>query len=113
MKNLLDFHFMTGLLSKDGETKMILFSLSLDCPRGSAELEEMTRSILAGECVTWDSTFFLGFVIPASPIKGQVVIGCGPNCSDTTKQSFFVVNVVDRILIQASQAPGGFWRYII
>lgn len=35
------------------------------------------------------------------------MIGCGPNCSDTTKQSFFVVNVVDRILIQASQAPGG------
>ena len=95
------------MLSKDGETKMIPFSLVSDYPQGRAELEEITRSVLAGECVTWDSTFVLGFVIPASPIEGQVVIGCGPNCSDTTKQSFFVVNVVDRILIQASQAPGG------
>ena len=95
------------MLSKDGEIKAIPFTLAPDYPQGRAELEEMMRSILAGECVTWDSTFFLGFVTPESPLEGQVVIGRGPNCSDTTKQSFLVLNLVDRILIQALQAPGG------
>jgi len=106
MKNLLDVYFVTGLLSKDEEVKEIPFTLTPDYARGSAELEVVMHSILAGECVMWDSTSFLGFITPVPPIEGLVVIGCGFNCSDTTRQVFLVVNLVDRILIQASQAPG-------
>ena len=106
MKNLLDVYFVTGLLSKDEEVKEIPFTLTPDYARGSAELEVVMHSILAGECVMWDSTSFLGFITPVPPIEGLVVIGCGFNCSDTTRQVFLVVILVDRILIQASQAPG-------
>ena len=106
-------YFVMGLLSKDEEVKAIPFTLAPDYPRGSAELEEVMHSILVGECVMWDSTSFLGFITPVPPIEGQVVIGCGLNCSDTTRQVFLVVNLVDRILIQASQVPRVMSLYLL
>ena len=102
-----------GDVKKDEEVKAIPFTLAPDYPRGSAELEEVMHSILVGECVMWDSTSFLGFITPVPPIEGQVVIGCGLNCSDTTRQVFLVVNLVDRILIQASQVPRVMSLYLL
>ena len=94
------------VLSKDGEGKIIPFTIASDYTQGRAELEAIMRSVLAKECTTWDSTFMLRFVFP-TPTTGQLVVGSGPNCSDATKRSILVLNLVDRIILEASQAPGG------
>ncbi|WP_255301832.1 RHS repeat domain-containing protein [Butyricimonas sp. Marseille-P3923] len=93
-------------LSKDGESKMIPFTIDSEYSQGRAELEEIMHSVLEGECTTWDSTFALVFVFP-TPTTGQMVVARGPNCGDTTKRSSLVLNLVNRIFLEASQPPGG------
>ena len=93
-------------LSKDGESKMIPFTIDSEYSQGRAELEEIMHSVLEGECTTWDSTFALVFVFP-TPTTGQIVVARGPNCSDTPKRSSLVLNLVNRILLEAAQPSGG------
>ena len=95
------------VLSEDGEGKLIPFTLASDYPQGRAELEEIMHSVLAGECVTWDSSFLLGFVFPSTSVDGQIAVVGGPNCSDTTRQAFFELDVVNGMFLEVLQAPGG------
>ena len=94
------------VLSKDGESKVIPFTIASDYTQGRSELEAIQRSVLAKECTTWDSTFVMAFIFPAST-TGQLLVAGGPNCKNTTKSSFFVLNLLNGMILETTQAPGG------
>ena len=93
-------------LSKDGEGQLIPFTIDPGYSRGREELEEISLSLWRGESAAWDSTFVLRFVFSTST-TGQIAIGRGPNCGDTTKYAFFMLNPVDNLFLEVSQPPGG------
>jgi len=94
------------VLSKNGEAKMIPFTLASDYAQGKYELEDIIQSCMEGESTQWDSTFVLACFFP-SPTTGQLVVARGPNCRDTTKSSLFTMNIQNGSVVEVTQPPGG------